>query len=193
MSIPRFLSCLALLGFGLLGACDRPADSGGQEAGDIDERLAATEAAKAGQIDRTHAGRSGPALPFTDMNGEEVDLSDFEGRPVLVNLWATWCVPCVKELPALNRLAERNPQIALVPISQDFDGVGVVRPFLEEQGLEGMTTYLDPANGWLSATTGIEVLPTSIYYDAEGREVWRVTGELDWDDEKVDALLAEGL
>mgnify|MGYP000725317739 CR=1 FL=1 len=179
---------LALASLAFTAACD----SGG-EARKQEQVQGATGQSPAGTISRDHAGEAAPELPFTTMDGKERMLSDFEGRPVLVNLWATWCIPCVKELPALQRLADRHGQIALLPIAQDFDGADAVTPFLADNAMSDLVVYLDPDNRWLGKETDTDVLPTSIYYDADGKEVWRVVGELDWDGEQADRLIAEGL
>ena len=121
-------------------------------------------------------------------------LSDFAGRPVLVNLWATWCAPCIVEMPALDKLSARLGEEAVVmPISQDLQGWEAVTPFWTKGGFSAMTPYLDADNTWLTAYPEAAALPTTILFDADGKEVWRVMGPADWAGEDVaDLVLAEG-
>ncbi|MGH7091060.1 MAG: TlpA disulfide reductase family protein, partial [Stellaceae bacterium] len=92
------------------------------------------------------APRALPALSFRDGTGKTVALGDFAGRVVLLNLWATWCVPCRQEMPALDRLQAKlgGPAFAVVPLSIDRQGIEVVRSFYREHGHEALAIYLDP-------------------------------------------------
>jgi thiol-disulfide isomerase/thioredoxin len=116
-------------------------------------------------------------------------LADFRGRIVLVNLWATWCEPCIREMPSLDRLRAALPgeDLAIVLVSQDRGGDKVVAPFLDKLGL-AIKTYLDP-----KSTVGhafeVRGLPTSILIDRDGRELGRVEGALEWDGAPAQALL----
>lgn len=143
-------------------------------------------------VDRSHKGESAPDVAFVEPDaGGEMTLESFRGTPVLVNLWATWCAPCVKELPTLNALArQRMADLAVAPISQDMGPQGSVEAFLGKLKVDQLGAYHDPKMA-LSAALGAEVLPTSILYDADGREVWRYVGDLDWTGEEAARLLAE--
>src|SRR5258707_717019 len=85
----------------------------------------ATPAAEAGPVkgvDRSHKGQPAPGSDFKNPDGGEMSLADFHGTPVLVNLWATWCAPCVKELPTLDRLAQSHDidgELGVIAVSQD--------------------------------------------------------------------------
>jgi len=150
-----------------------------------DEVTAAPVAPRAG-FDRSHRGEAAPAAAFTDLDGKPATLAGFRGKPVLVNLWATWCAPCVKELPTLDRAAE---SIRVVAISQDMDGAAKVRPFLEQRKLARVEPYLDPK---LSVGTAFAAnLPVTILYDAAGKEVWRRTGDFDWASLEAAKAMAE--
>lgn len=143
-----------------------------------------------GVVDRSHKGSELPDFVLKDSTGKELRLASLKGKPLLINLWATWCAPCVAELPALNRLAEkRQGNLRIVTISQDLAQPEKVTPFLKDKAplLEG---WLDPQND-LTAFYQTTTLPTSIYYDAQGREVWRYIGPRHWDNDKAAALLAE--
>lgn len=121
-------------------------------------------------------------------DGSELALPALAGRPVLVNLWATWCAPCVTEMPMLDDLAQDG--LRVVTISQDLTGEEAVGPFFAERDFEQLEPWLDPDNTLATHYAG-GVLPMSIYYDGDGREVWRLLGDLDWTGKEAAALLAE--
>lgn len=181
------LAFVLVLGAALaVGGCDRAAPPAPQgNAAEVsadevqpDEAREGAPAVKPGAIDRSHAGEAAPDHPFTDAAGKTVRVADFRGRPVLVNLWATWCAPCIRELPTLDALAAREGErLHVVALSQDMDA-GKVAPFVAERGLKALKTYTDPKMAWTPAVTA--TLPTTILYDSSGREAFRVVGELDW-------------
>jgi len=140
-------------------------------------------------VDRSHQGKPAPDSTFNDPDGEQSSLTQFQGKPVLVNLWATWCAPCVKELPTLDRLSQ-SKGVAVVAISQDMGPHASVVAFLTEHKITTLEAYQDPKMA-LSGALGAEVLPTSILFDAKGREVWRYVGDLDWTSVGAAKLLAE--
>ncbi len=123
-----------------------------------------------------------PPLHFTDGAGQPVALSDFTGRVVLLNLWATWCSPCVRELPSLDRLqaALGSPAFQVVALAEDRGGAATVLPFLKQRQIQGLTAYLD-APGAATAVFETQGLPTTILIDRDGREVARMLGGTDWD------------
>ena len=145
-------------------------------------------------VDRSHKGQLAPDTVFKDPDGEDVSLEEFRGVPVLVNLWATWCAPCVKELPTLDRLSQSHDKdgaLGVVAISQDMGPHPSVVAFLDSHKIKSLGAYQDDKMG-LSGALGAEVLPTSILYDANGFEVWRYVGDLDWTSPEAAKLLAEG-
>ena len=146
--------------------------------------------AGAGAVDRSHKGEAAPATPFTGPDGRKMTLADFRGKPVLLNLWATWCAPCVKEMPTLDALAvSQGDKLKVLTLSQDFDAAKVA-PFFAKAGFKRLESYLDTETAF-SSGMGLN-LPTTILYDAKGREVWRVAGEMDWSGARAAALIAEG-
>ncbi|MDE2434930.1 MAG: TlpA family protein disulfide reductase [Sphingomonadales bacterium] len=178
---------VAILGSALLiGGCDRQSGSAAQP-------QASTEAATKsldGVIDRSHKGSQLPEFLLKDSAGKELRLSSLKGKPVLINLWATWCAPCVAELPALNRLAaKRSGDLRIVTVSQDLAQPEKVAAFLKDKA-PLLEPWLDPNND-LTTFYETTTLPTSIFYDARGREVWRYVGPRYWDNDKAAALLAE--
>jgi thiol-disulfide isomerase/thioredoxin len=143
-------------------------------------------------VDRTHRGQPAPDVTFNDPDGEQTSLAELSGKPTLVNLWATWCAPCVKELPTLGRLAkahEKDGALQVIAISQDSGPHPSVVAFLDSKAPE-LAPYQDSTMA-LSGKLGAEVLPTSILFDAQGREVWRYVGDLDWTSAEAAKLLSE--
>jgi thiol-disulfide isomerase/thioredoxin len=128
------------------------------------------------------------AVSFLDGGRRPVRLADFRGKVVLVNLWATWCPPCVKEMPALDALQRRlgGPDFAVVAISQDAGGIERPKSFLDQRKLGALLPYLD-ARGAVAAALRGPGLPTSVLLDRQGREIARLVGAADWDS---DAMVA---
>ena len=140
-------------------------------------------------IDRSHAGTPAPAVTFEKRGGGTARLADFKGRRVLVNLWATWCAPCVAEMPDLDRLATaRAATLLVLPLSQDMEGWRVVDKFVARRGFKTLAPMLDQPGAFAEAVKA-RGLPMSILYDAQGREVWRVAGTLQWSSAAVGAAL----
>lgn len=109
---------------------------------------------------------------------------------MLLNLWATWCAPCVAEMPTLDALAKFNPDMQVLAVSQDLAGQEAkVASFFEERSLSSLEAYRDPEMALMTAL-GANVLPTTILYDAKGREVWRMTGAADWTGPEAAKLIA---
>lgn len=131
-----------------------------------------------------------PELQFIDGDGRGLSLADFRGRVVLLNVWATWCVPCRQEMPTLDRLQAKlgSPNFQVVALSIDRAGVSVVKQFYQELGLTALGTYVDQsgkAAGSL-ATVGI---PTTLLVDRDGQEIGRKVGPAEWDSPEVVALI----
>ena len=134
------------------------------------------------------------ALDFLDGAGVARSLADWRGRVVLVNVWATWCAPCVEEMPALDRIAARlgGAEFDVVAISVDRQGASVVLPFLGKLGLSRLEPYLDPSNAAVRVL-GAPGLPVSVVLDREGRELGRVLGAAEWDSPAFEALLRRAI
>ena len=144
-----------------------------------------------GKLDRSNAGQAAPDTEFLDPEGEKVTLAAFAGKPVLLNLWATWCAPCVAEMPTLDALAARDTNLQVLAVSQDIEvQEAKVAGFFEERKLSRLEPYRDPQLGLMTGLNAA-VLPTTILYDGEGREVWRMTGAADWTGPEAARLLAE--
>jgi thiol-disulfide isomerase/thioredoxin len=147
----------------------------------------------AGKLDRSHSGTQGPEVAFQDPDGKPIGLVAFRGKPVLVNLWATWCGPCVIEMPTIDALARRDAgKLQVVVISQDMgDGArSKVAAFFADHKFHQLKPYLDSKMDLMSALK-VEVLPTTILYGSDGKEIWRITGIEDWQGEDAAKLLGE--
>lgn len=130
------------------------------------------------------------AFAFTDGEGRELTLADFAGRYVLLNLWATWCPPCVHEMPSLDRLQAQlgGPTFEVIALSIDREGMELVAPFYEAHGLEHLGVYLDPPSAGPRALQA-RGLPTTFLFDPQGREIGRFAGPADWDGPDAVALI----
>lgn len=171
----------------LLGGCDRAAPDAAQEQG----TLPGDNAALPGEIDRSHAGELMPLVRVRDATGQELNLGALQGQPVLLNLWATWCAPCKKELPLLDELAvEREGSLRVVVVSQDEGKLDQVSAFFAARKFARLEPWLDPQTT-LWGHYG-SPLPFTVLFDADGREVWRVAGDYDWSSAAAAGAVDEG-
>ncbi len=146
-----------------------------------------------GSVDIASRGKEMPAIPFTGPKGGPATLTQFRGKPLMVNLWATWCAPCVDEMPELEALARREgDRVKLIVVSQDMEGATKVAPFFAKHGFVNLEPYLDQQNVLMQAL-GTETLPTTIFFDAHGKEQWRVLGKTEWNGAKAKKLIDEAL
>jgi len=134
--------------------------------------------------------RAAPEIAFTDAAGRPLSLADFHGKTVLLNFWATWCAPCVKEMPSLDRLQQRlgSDRFVVVAISVDREGLDVVRPFLAKTQIQSLATYVDPKGASMRAF-GVRGLPTTFVIDRTGREAGHIEGQAAWDTPQAEALI----
>jgi thiol-disulfide isomerase/thioredoxin len=135
-----------------------------------------------------------PDLEFLDGEGRELTLDSFKGQTLLLNIWATWCVPCREEMPALDRLQARlgGPDFRVVAVSIDRGGLPVVKDFYEDLGLQALGIYVDPS-GDAASKVGAVGIPTTLLVDRNGREVARAIGPAEWDSSEVVRFMREYL
>ena len=184
-SVIAFVLPLALA-MGLLAGCDKQVSSNEQAAVPAPSApVAPSGPTEEGKIDRSHKGEAAPKLTFEGPDGKPTKLATFVGKPVLVNLWATWCGPCVKEMPTLDAAAATIPVVA---ISQDKDRP-TITAFFTKQKLARLQPYLDKDLGFSIAYNAS--LPMSILFDSSGKEVWRSSGGMDWTGAAAKSALAE--
>lgn len=141
-------------------------------------------------VDRSHKGEGMPDAQLFDADEAKATLADAKGKPILVNLWAIWCAPCVKELPTLDALSRKAGAPRVIAVSEDVGERPSVEAFLESHGIKDLEAWRDPKMN-LTGAIGVEVMPTTVYYDSSGKEVWRYIGDLDWSSDEAARLLAE--
>ncbi len=123
-----------------------------------------------------------PEFTFTDAQGRAHAVTDFAGRGLVINLWATWCPPCVAEMPALDRLAAALARegITVLPLSSDRGGQEAVQAFYTRTGVTNLGVWLDP-RGAAGRALGARGLPTTLIVDRGGQERARLEGDAAWD------------
>jgi thiol-disulfide isomerase/thioredoxin len=192
----RFVIALILL---LLTGCDKETPGQGQAqpalaansdaAGKAEIILESANGTRA-TLSYRFAGQKAPTAPFADADGQDVTLADFEGKPLLLNIWATWCAPCKAEMPTLDALAKlEKDRMAVIAVSQDLEGRAPVLAFFKETKVQNLVPYTDADNAILAAFNNAIALPTTILYDSAGKEVWRIVGGVEWDDTEMAKLL----
>ncbi len=145
------------------------------------------EKLRLGEFIPESAPQPAPETGFTDADGKPVSFADFKGKPLVVNLWATWCQPCLKEMPSLDRLQSAlDGKLAVAAVSEDHGGA--VATFVAALGLQKLKIYLDPKSD-VGHAFNVRGLPTSIVIDAKGRVVGRVEGAAEWDSATMMAVL----
>ncbi len=132
------------------------------------------------------APKDAPATVFKDAADADKTLADFKGKALVVNFWATWCAPCVKEMPTLDALQAQmgGDTFQVLTISQDREGAKVAQPFVEKNGWKNLGLYTEP-QGRFQRDASIRGLPTTIIIDKAGKEVGRVEGEVMWTSAEV--------
>jgi thiol-disulfide isomerase/thioredoxin len=135
-----------------------------------------------------------PEIKFQDGEGQERTLADWRGKVVLLNLWATWCLPCRKEMPALDRLQSTlgSDKFQVVAISVDRTGITGAKKFLDETKVPNLAVYADPT-ARLTSTLRAAGLPATLLIDQEGREVGRLLGPAEWDSEDAKRLIQSAI
>ena len=118
-------------------------------------------------------------LRFKDSNLQDVDLMNKRGKIMIINFWATWCAPCVKEMPSLEKLGSILPEIEIYPVNMEKPNNAKVNKFFKNIGVKDLKSFYDPE---LRLVKGFRLrgLPTSILINKEGKEFGKVIGEIDF-------------
>ena len=135
-----------------------------------------------------------PDLTFETPDGETVALSDYAGKPVLLNFWATWCAPCREEMPALSALQADmgGADFEVVTIATGRNPPPAMQTFFEEIGVDNLPLHRDPKSA-LARQMAVLGLPVTVLINPEGQEVARITGDVDWSSENARAVLAAAI
>ena len=189
VSLSWSLICASAL---FLSGCDSGAGHGAQP----QEELGVDKQELTGEIDYSFAGELMPAVSVTNPDGAELNLGALQGQPVLINLWATWCAPCVVEMPMLDELAAlKEDELRVLTVSQDMRGAEAVVPLFEDRDFTHLEPWLDPANDLGVSFGGSGAMPLTVLYDAESKELFRVAGGYHWNSEEaiaaIEAVIAD--
>ncbi len=163
--------------------------------------LSAAEKAEEQKSDKPEDSRSAyrevspprkiPILAFTDQNGTVKSLLDFRGKTVLLSLWATWCPPCIAEMPYLDRLRDKmeSPDFTVLPIAIRSGDKAGVQQFYEQHGIKNLPIYLENSGAMITLLGGIGI-PFALVLNEQGEVVGEVTGGVVWDSLEAQALLS---
>jgi thiol-disulfide isomerase/thioredoxin len=145
-------------------------------------------------VEMTEAIPAAPDAVFFDEQGAVATLADFQGQFVVLNLWATWCAPCVAELPALARAQEalREDGVLILPVDMEKKGAEEISAFLSDNGAGSLPTFIDRDYALMQAFEAFTVgLPYTIFIDAEGRQIATASGPQEWDDAEAIAYIRQ--
>ena len=136
------------------------------------------------------APKQAKGVSFVDAEGRKLELADFRGKFVLVNLWATWCGPCRREMPSLDRLQARlsGGDFTVLALSQDRKGVAAVQKFLTKIGTQNLDVFVD-SSARSARKLGAIGLPTTVLLDREGKVIGRLIGSAEWDSDEAARLI----
>ena len=141
--------------------------------------------------------KAAPQTPFFDADGNPHTLAEYKGKYILLNFWATWCPPCLAEMPSLDRLQTEigGKNFQVVTIATGRNSVRGIKQFFDRVGVKNMPILLDTKQA-LARKMGVFGLPISIILDPQGREIARLRGDAEWDSDSAKsifkALLSEG-
>ena len=191
----------ALIGFGAVYATMRPKDNAASPPDTAENTpkvaAAASQPAKGGHMAAFVTKKTPEALPdiaFADGAGKTVKLSDFKGRTVLLNLWATWCAPCREGMPALNRLQQElgSDAFEVVALSLDRQGLEASKKFLDDVKATALKPYID-STAKQGTALKLVGMPTTILINKDGLEVGRLSGPAEWDSADAKALIRDAM
>ena len=182
-----------------IGAWQRnPADAACKPAAELAKRLGPLARGEVAAVNVPSTPQRLPDLSFTDGTGKTRMLSEWRGRTVLLNLWATWCVPCRKEMPALNALEAKLGSNAFEVVTVNIDTRNLERPrtWLHEAGVDRLVYYGDPSAKVFQDLKGIGKaigMPTTLLVDPQGCELGTIAGPAEWASEDAVTLISAAL
>ncbi len=199
----------AIAGFGTVYVSFAPSDNGSSGAGGSTTAAGGAPSVAAGGGASPLAGlNKGTMAPlvvksqpvdlseftFVAGDGTEKSLKDFAGKVVLLNIWATWCIPCREEMPTLDKLEAKlgGENFAVVAVNIDKGGQEKAAAFLKETGATHLQLYTDPT-GKLFATLKVVGMPTTLIIDRDGKEIARLIGPADWASPEAEAVIAAAI
>jgi thiol-disulfide isomerase/thioredoxin len=135
-----------------------------------------------------------PELAFTDAAGKPMTLADFRGKTILLNLWATWCAPCRKEMPSLDRLQKAlgSDKFEVVALALERGGIPAAQKFFDDAKVQSLKLYVDQTTRAGAALRALG-MPVTILIDPQGRESGRLAGPAEWDAPEAQAMIASAL
>jgi thiol-disulfide isomerase/thioredoxin len=144
----------------------------------------------AGGLKPVSPPEAAPDAAFVSADGTTHHLSDFKGRGMVVNLWATWCAPCVAEMPSLEKLSKAlaPADIAVLPLSSDRGGANTVQAWFTAHNVTGLPVLLDP-KGALARSVNARGIPTTLIINKSGQVVARLEGAANWGSPEAEALI----
>jgi thiol-disulfide isomerase/thioredoxin len=182
----------AIAGFGTVYVSFAPSDNGRTDGTEASGPASGGTAAATGPLAGLNEGAMAPllvrpkpldlpAFTFTDADGKPKSLADFSGKVVLLNIWATWCLPCRHEMPALDKLESQlgGKDFQVVAVNIDKGGPDKAAAFLKDTGAANLALYTD-STGKLFATLKTVGMPTTLIVDRDGKEIGRLVGPADW-------------
>ena len=129
-------------------------------------------------------------FPFHDVLGKNRKISNYKGNFIILNIWATWCIPCREEMPSLDRLQHifKDEKLIVLAISQDRAGKRLVKNFYKEMKIKNLDIFID-SPGYAKRMIGAFMLPTTIVIGPDGVEIGRLLGGANWDSKEAVSLM----
>jgi thiol-disulfide isomerase/thioredoxin len=171
--------------YGVVGSARNPGDPACRAAQDLARRIEPLAHGEVAAVRPAEDARKLPALAFQDADGQPKSLADWQGRTVLINLWATWCIPCRKEMPALDALQGKlgSPQFEVVAVNIDTRNLDKPKSWLHDAGVGHLAYYSDPnakVFQELKAVGKAIGMPTTLLIDPNGCEIASLSGPAEW-------------
>ncbi len=190
------IALAAIAGYAVLYVRQDATDNGKRNIVTLGDSNAASKAPndKLEKFEHHDPPRPLPEMVFTGPEGQPLTLESFEGKVVLLNIWATWCAPCRHEMPSLDRLQQQlgSDQFEVVALSVDRSGLAGVKRFFKETGATDLKAYVDPTTKLLKPLK-VEGMPTTLLLDRKGREIGRLTGPAEWDTEAAKEIVSKAI